>query len=96
MEMIRVTAAGVNKIFFNKHIRRALIEINSPAAVAALLGVCTYIVNYITRNDRVRLVAEHINSAHVGEPALTDIVYKVVANSVVIANVVGVAPNPAD
>ena len=50
----------------------------------------------VARDDGAGLIAERIYAAHVGEPALTDIVYQIVANLVVVGHGIGISPNPAD
>ena len=95
LAVVLVEAAGlgvVHDVVFRHNVRRALVEVDPPAAIGGRQDV----VNEVVRQAGAVLVAQRVDAAHVAEQAAPDVVDVVVFDDVVLRQGVAVAPGPAD
>ena len=90
-----VGEAVVNQVVLHREMRGALIQINAPAAVAALVRVGGNIVNHVAAGDGIGLDTQGVNAAHIRKPALADVVNQIAADLNIVRHIVAVAPDPA-
>ena len=86
--------AAVYQIVLYQHAGGALVQINAPAAVAALARVRRHVVDHVARKHGAGLEAEGIDAAHIRKPALPDVVDQVIRDFYILRQVVAVAPVP--
>src|SRR5262245_45043155 len=84
--------SAIDEIPLEDDIGRALVRVQAPAAIAERLDVMDMIVVH----NRAGLHAERVNPAHIRRHALTDGVYVVEADVIVMRVTTAVTPSPAD
>ena len=89
-----VAAAFSSKydVVFDDFVRASLVGVDAPAAVAKAIDI----VDPVADDASPGLDSEGVDTAHVAENALADVVNVVVGDDVVVGLTLGVAPGPAD
>jgi len=93
--VVLVESAGlsiVDQVVLQNDAGAALIGVESPAAV----GISVDVVKDVIADDSPFRWSQRINSAHVTEHRLSDMVHVVEADGVAFSQALGVAPAPAD
>src|SRR5208282_3507093 len=84
--------APVNNIVLQHDTGAAFVSIKPPAAVAKDIDV----VYQVVANDRAGLDAQSVNSTHVAQAPLADVVQVIEFDDVALAGPIAVTPRPTD
>ena len=87
----RLRGQVIRYVVLDEYIRRALVEIYSPSAVAVHFDV----VYAVAADNGALLMSECVDTAHVGQQGLSDVVDVVALDADMVGRVSGVTPDPA-
>ena len=95
VQVERAVARAVNDVVADSDVRTALVQVNAPAAVAAV--VHRHVVTVVVVHERARRLPDQVDQPHVAQNALlSDVMDMILLDEVVVGRTGPVPDRPAD